>query len=211
MRPRRTTASAWRRSCGVTTRRLDALKALVDDGAIGELRLVRAAFSFNMTDADVNVRMRPDLEGGALDGSRVLLRVGVASALRRAPERDRATRPRSQWRGCACRGDALVRRRRPRPAALRVRSAGLQRARAVRLRGLDPGQRPVALPAPRPDGHARGRCRADRGGAGQLVPVGARDLGRAIRGNGTPLLGRADAVGQARTIQAIYEAAGLGR
>ena len=37
------------------------------------------------------------------------------------------------------------------------------------------------------------------------------NLGRAIRGDGTPLLGRADAVGQARTIEAIYEAAGLVR
>jgi D-xylose 1-dehydrogenase (NADP+, D-xylono-1,5-lactone-forming) len=41
------------------------LKQLVDDGAIGELRLVRAAFSYSLYDAD-NIRLRTDVEGGAL-------------------------------------------------------------------------------------------------------------------------------------------------
>jgi predicted dehydrogenase len=41
------------------------LKELVDEGAIGELRLVRAAFSYGLYDED-NIRLRPDVEGGAL-------------------------------------------------------------------------------------------------------------------------------------------------
>jgi len=41
------------------------LKQLVDDGAIGELRLVRTAFSYGLYDAD-NIRLRTDVEGGAL-------------------------------------------------------------------------------------------------------------------------------------------------
>ena len=41
------------------------LGELIDEGAIGELRLIRAAFSFPLTDLG-NVRMRPELEGGAL-------------------------------------------------------------------------------------------------------------------------------------------------
>jgi D-xylose 1-dehydrogenase (NADP+, D-xylono-1,5-lactone-forming) len=41
------------------------LSALVAEGAIGELRLVRAAFSFSLYDAD-NIRLRTDSEGGAL-------------------------------------------------------------------------------------------------------------------------------------------------
>ncbi len=41
------------------------LKELVDEGAIGELRLVRSAFSYSLYDED-NIRLRPDLEGGAL-------------------------------------------------------------------------------------------------------------------------------------------------
>jgi D-xylose 1-dehydrogenase (NADP+, D-xylono-1,5-lactone-forming) len=41
------------------------LSELVRDGAIGELRLVRAAFSYSLYDAD-NIRLRTDVEGGSL-------------------------------------------------------------------------------------------------------------------------------------------------
>src|SRR3712207_6392336 len=41
------------------------LKDLVDEGAIGELRQIRSHFSFTLTD-DANVRLRPELDGGAL-------------------------------------------------------------------------------------------------------------------------------------------------
>jgi predicted dehydrogenase len=40
-------------------------KQLVDEGAIGELRLIRSAFSYSLYDAD-NIRLRTDVEGGAL-------------------------------------------------------------------------------------------------------------------------------------------------
>jgi predicted dehydrogenase len=40
-------------------------KELVDEGAIGELRLVRSAFSYSLYDED-NIRLRTELEGGAL-------------------------------------------------------------------------------------------------------------------------------------------------
>ena len=38
---------------------------LVASGAIGELRVIRAAFSYSLYDAD-NIRLRPDAEGGSL-------------------------------------------------------------------------------------------------------------------------------------------------
>ena len=41
------------------------VSALVADGAIGELRFVRSAFSYSLYDAD-NIRLRTDVEGGAL-------------------------------------------------------------------------------------------------------------------------------------------------
>src|SRR4051812_23126413 len=41
------------------------LKELVDGGAIGDLRLIRAAFSYGLHDTD-NIRLRTDVEGGAL-------------------------------------------------------------------------------------------------------------------------------------------------
>ena len=41
------------------------LKELVDGGAVGELRLIRSAFSYSLYDED-NIRLRTDVEGGAL-------------------------------------------------------------------------------------------------------------------------------------------------
>ena len=41
------------------------LAELVSDGAIGELRIVRTVFSYSLYDAD-NIRLRPDVEGGSL-------------------------------------------------------------------------------------------------------------------------------------------------
>jgi xylose dehydrogenase (NAD/NADP) len=41
------------------------LRALVDEGAIGELRLVRAAFSYGLYD-ESNIRLQAELDGGAL-------------------------------------------------------------------------------------------------------------------------------------------------
>jgi predicted dehydrogenase len=41
------------------------LVELVHDGAIGELRLIRSAFSYGLYDAE-NIRLRTDVEGGAL-------------------------------------------------------------------------------------------------------------------------------------------------
>jgi len=41
------------------------LKQLVDEGAIGQLRLIRSTFSYGLYDEE-NIRLRTDLEGGAL-------------------------------------------------------------------------------------------------------------------------------------------------
>ena len=41
------------------------LKQLVDEGAVGELRLVRSTFSYSLYDPE-NIRLRTDVEGGAL-------------------------------------------------------------------------------------------------------------------------------------------------
>ena len=55
------------------------LRQLLDEGAVGELRVVRACFSFALFDTE-NIRLRPDVEGGSLmdvgcycvNGSRLL-------------------------------------------------------------------------------------------------------------------------------------------
>ena len=41
------------------------LRQLLDEGAVGELRVVRACFSFALFDTE-NIRLRPDVEGGSL-------------------------------------------------------------------------------------------------------------------------------------------------
>ncbi len=41
------------------------LRELLDEGAIGEVRLIRSAFSYSLYDAG-NIRLRTDVEGGAL-------------------------------------------------------------------------------------------------------------------------------------------------
>jgi predicted dehydrogenase len=41
------------------------LRQLLDEGAIGEVRLIRSAFSYSLYDAD-NIRLRTEVEGGAL-------------------------------------------------------------------------------------------------------------------------------------------------
>jgi D-xylose 1-dehydrogenase (NADP+, D-xylono-1,5-lactone-forming) len=41
------------------------LQELVDGGAIGELRLIRSAFSYSLYD-ETNIRLRTDVDGGAL-------------------------------------------------------------------------------------------------------------------------------------------------
>jgi D-xylose 1-dehydrogenase (NADP+, D-xylono-1,5-lactone-forming) len=41
------------------------LRGLIDEGAVGEVRLIRAAFSYSLYDED-NIRLRTDAEGGAL-------------------------------------------------------------------------------------------------------------------------------------------------
>ena len=41
------------------------LRELIDEGAVGEVRLIRSVFSYSLYDAD-NIRLRTDVEGGAL-------------------------------------------------------------------------------------------------------------------------------------------------
>ena len=54
-------AFMWRHN--PQTRRL---AQLVAEGAIGELRLVRSAFTYTMRDAEQTVQMRAELDGGSL-------------------------------------------------------------------------------------------------------------------------------------------------
>ena len=186
------------------------LARLVRDGAIGELRLVRASFSFTL-DEPANIRLDPALEGGAL------MDVGcycVSGARLLAGEPDEA-----------------VARYVLAPSGVDIRLAGVLRHAGDVLSELHCG---FDLPN-RHDLEAIGSAGALRvadpwhavqpgidltraDGSTERIPVEAADpyrleleqFARAVAGSEPPLLGRADALGQARTIDALYRAAETG-
>ena len=120
------------------------VKQLVDDGAIGELRLVRSAFSYGLYDAD-NIRLRTDVEGGALmdvgcycvSGSRLLAGEPESVYAQRLVRRD--------GHRLGLHGDDALPGRRPRALRLRHGAGRAGRARGDRQRGLALPRRPVAL------------------------------------------------------------------
>jgi predicted dehydrogenase len=198
-------AFMWRHN--PQTRRLEELVAA---GAVGELRLVRSAFSYALFDHD-NIRLRTDVEGGALmdvgcycvSGSRLLAG---------EPETVSAT----QYTG---------------PSGTDWVFAATMRHPGDVIATFDCG---TAL-APRDELEAIGtegsvflddpwHCRTPvievrRDGEVERIEVmpedsyrlELEDLGRAIREGGSPLLGREDALGQARVIDALFRSAAEGR
>lgn len=182
---------------------------LVASGAIGDLRLVRSCFSYSLLDAE-NIRLRTDMEGGSLmdvgcycvSGSRLLC--GEAETVFG-----------QQYVG---------------PSGTDWVFTGLLRFPGDVFAQFDSG---TTLPdrdelevigtegsifADDP-WHCRNPVIELRRGDGveriELDPVDSyglelEDLGRAIRGEAQPLLGRDDAVAQARTIDALIRSAETG-
>jgi xylose dehydrogenase (NAD/NADP) len=182
------------------------LTELVDEGAVGRVRMVRAAFSFVAGDP-ANVRLSTSLDGGAL------MDVGcycVSGARLIAGEPVRVSAEQ------ALGGDgvdvAFAGTMRFADDVLAHFDAGLALAARDELEVIgDAGA--LFLDDPR---HCRVpviELRRD-GGVEQieLEPVDsyrleAENMSTAIRGDGPLLLGRDDAIGQARAIEALYEAA----
>jgi len=185
------------------------LRELVDDGTIGELRLVRSAFSFPLTDL-ANVRMRPELDGGAL------MDVGcycVSASRLLAGEPERVT------------GEQVLA-----GTGVDVRFAGTMRFAGDVVAHFDcgfdlPGRNVVEAVGSdgslvvRDPWHAREPGLELRRGE-EVVRIGVPDADRyqlqlenfadSIRGTASPLLGREDAVAQARALEALYRAADEG-
>jgi xylose dehydrogenase (NAD/NADP) len=182
------------------------LVELVADGAIGRLRLVRAAFSFPLDDAS-DVRLDAELEGGGLmdvgcycvSGSRLLAgepesvfgeQVAAASGV------DELFTGTLRFPG-----DVLA------EIDCGLVLPGRDELEAIGEDGSifldDPwhGRTPV-LELRRDDGTERI----------ELEPVDSyrlqlENMSAAVRGRGKPLLGRDDALGQARAIDALYRSA----
>ena len=182
------------------------VKRLVESGTIGELRLIRSAFSFPLTDLG-NVRLRHDLDGGALMDVGCYC-VSASRLLAGEPEY-------AQGQQVAARG------------GVDVRFAGTLRFAGEVLAHFDCGfdlPDRSELEAVGSDGSLvvsdPWHCRAPgielrRDGESQRIEVEEADsyrlelenLSDAIRGDAEPLLGREDAVGQARALAVLYEAA----
>jgi xylose dehydrogenase (NAD/NADP) len=185
------------------------VRELVDGGTIGQLRVVRSAFSFSLADAE-NVRLAADLDGGALmdvgcycvSGSRLL-----------------AGEPKTVY------GEQVVG-----PSGVDVLFAATMRFPDDVVAHFDcgfvlPGR--DALEVVGSEGslflddpwHARKPVIEVRREDGveeiALEPVDSyrlelENLSDAIHGDAEPLLGREDALGQARTIDALYRSAASG-
>jgi xylose dehydrogenase (NAD/NADP) len=185
------------------------LQALVAEGAVGTLRLVRASFGFALDDSS-NIRLRADVDGGSLmdvgcycvSGSRLLggepervigeqvvgeteVDVRMAGTLRFA-------------------GDVVAQF-----------DCGLDVASRDELEVIgseaslfldDPWHCREPLIEVRRDGEVE-RLEVERANSYRLE---LENLAAAIRGDGEPLLGRDDALGQARTIDALYRSASSG-
>ena len=181
-------------------------RALVEEGAIGTLRAIRATFSFQLEDL-TNIRMLPELDGGALmdvgcyciSGSRLL---------GGEPERVYG----EQLLGpTGVDVDFFGTLRLPNEVVAQF-DASFSLPKRQRLEAVGDGGT-LVLEAP---------WRADWGGRvllnGEEVPVPKTDpyerelanFAAAIAGEAEPLLGRADALQQARVIEALYRSADTG-
>jgi predicted dehydrogenase len=182
------------------------LATLVEEGAIGRLRLVQASFGFHIDDPG-NPRLSRELEGGSLMDVGCYC-VSAARLLCGEPERVEG----EQVSG----GNGVD-----------VTFAGLLRFPGDVLAHFDCGfllDKTEELVALGEDGNLRladpwhGRApgiELRRDGESEWIAVEAvnsyqlqlENLSAAIRGTAAPLLGRADALGQARTIEALYSSA----
>jgi predicted dehydrogenase len=185
------------------------LVELVDGGAIGRLRLIRAAFSFTVED-DANVRLANDLDGGGLMDVGCYC-VSGSRLLGGEPER-------------------VYARQVVGPSGVDVVFAGVMAFPGDVTAHFDCG---LALPD-RDELEVIGEegslflddpwhCRrpvivmrrGDEIEEVSLTPVDSyrlelENLADAIRGDAEPLLGRDDALGQALTIEALYRSADEG-
>jgi D-xylose 1-dehydrogenase (NADP+, D-xylono-1,5-lactone-forming) len=182
------------------------LKELVDEGAIGELRLVRAQFSFDLT-RTVDVRLDAELGGGALLDVGAYC-VNVSRLVAGEPE--------------VVHAEQVVG-----PTGVDLRFAGVMRFPGDVLGHFDcgfdlprrhevevAGSEGLLRLAPA-FGDDRGVLELHRGDDVETVPLPethryqleVENFAAAVRGDEPPLLGRADAVGQARALAALLAAA----
>jgi xylose dehydrogenase (NAD/NADP) len=185
------------------------LEELVQSGTIGELRLIRSAFSYGLYDED-NIRLRTDVEGGALMDVGCY-NVSGSRLLGGEPERVSG----EAWFGPSGTDWVFTGTLRFPGDVIALFDCGTAMTERDELEAIgseaslfldDPWHCNVPVIELRRDGKVE-RI--------ELQPVDSyrlelENLSDAIRGEGELLLGRADAVGQARTLEALYASATSG-
>jgi D-xylose 1-dehydrogenase (NADP+, D-xylono-1,5-lactone-forming) len=182
------------------------LQQLVADGTIGELRLVRSAFSYSLYDVE-NIRLQADVEGGSLMDVGCYC-VSGARLLAGEPERvygeARLGETGTDWVFAGTmRFPGGVLAQFDSGTALTDRDE----LEAIGSEGSLFLEDPWHCRVPVIELHRDGGVERV-----QLEPVDSyqlelENLSDAIRGETEPLLGREDAVGQARAIEALYRSA----
>jgi xylose dehydrogenase (NAD/NADP) len=187
-------------------------RALVEDGAIGRLRALRAGFSF-VALGPGDIRLDGALDGGALMDVGCYCISGLRALTGAEPERVYA----EEVRGGGDVDVALVATLRFPGDVVATLDCGLAYAEHQRLEATgDAGT--IVLENPWPGGRSAIELRRRDGSVERLETAPAdsfalelADVEAAARGERPPLLGRDDAVAQARTIAALYRAAEEGR
>jgi len=185
------------------------LKQLVAVGAVGELRLIRSAFSYALFD-EQNIRLRTDLEGGALMDVGCY-NVSGSRLLGGEPERVWG----EAWFGPTGTDWVFTGTLRFPGDVLATFDCGTALTNRDELEAIgsegslfldDPwhGNKPVI--EVRRDGGVE-RIELEHADSYRLE---LENLCAAIRGEGELLLGRDDALGQARTLEALHESAANG-
>jgi predicted dehydrogenase len=182
------------------------LQQLVTDGAIGELRLIRSAFGYSLYD-ESNIRLRPDVEGGALMDVGCY-NVSGSRLLGGEPERVWG----EAWYGPSGTDWVFTGTMRFPGDVIAIFDCGTALAGRDELEAVgsegslfldDPWHcnEPV-IEVRRDDGVER--IELDREDSYRLELENVSD---AIRGEGSLLLGRDDALGQARALEALHRSA----
>jgi len=184
---------------------------LIADGVIGHLRLVRAAFSFVARDPD-DIRLQDDLDGGGLMDVGCYCVSGMRAVVGADPERVYA----EQVIGGNGVDVAMVAALRFPGDVLGTLDCGLSFAAHDELEAIgdegslfldDPWHgREAIVEVRRADGSVE---RIETGPANSYA-LELADFEAAMRGERPPLLGRDDALSQARTIAALYRSADEG-
>ena len=186
------------------------LKELVDGGAIGRLRLVRAAFGFRLTDAE-NVRLNSSLDGGGLMDVGCYC-VSGTRLLGGEPEQVYGEQVLSQsgvdelFTGTMrLPGDVLAQFDAGLVLPVRDELEAIGEAGSLFLDDPWHCKRPVI------ELRTAGGVEEIAVEPADSYRLQLENMSDAIRGEAEPLLGREDAMGQAHAIEALYRSATEGR